>query len=213
MKKMLSVLILGLLLGTGIVMAQAAQPANPATPGAPGNEAPATPGAPGNATPATPGNEAGGQAAGQAAGQTQDLVATLKANPDFSDYVKYLEQSGMLEKLNDQCPATLFVPVNSAFSANDPFKDLGNDQTKLSDALKRYMVQGNLTAEQLSGKQTVTTLGGNDLPVATGEGGANAANAQNMNLSVGGTALGTAAITTSNGCTIYPINSLFNQDM
>lgn len=143
----------------------------------------------------------------------QDLAATLNANPDFSDYVKYLEQSGMLEKLNDQCPATLFVPVNSSFSTNDPFKDLGDDQTKLSDALKNYMVQGNLTAEQLGSQKTVKTLGGNDLPVTTGEGGATAANTQNMNLSVGGTPLGTAAITTSNGCTIYPINNLFNQGM
>lgn len=213
MNRSLLTLILGLLLTAGIVAAQDT-PATPATPTAPA--VPATP----DVTPATP------SAAGQTAATTSnaDLITTLEAHPEFSEFFSFLTETELLGMLSEGGgPFTVFVPTNEAFASHQAeLASLESDPAQLADFLEDYIVRGSVTADELMTMTTLDPLGDTALSVsvgpATGEApagdeaaGEQAAGAETRitNVEVDGVTLSEAPISTTDGSLIYPTDDLF----
>lgn len=102
------------------------------------------------------------------AGNTVADVAMADAN--FSTLVDLIQAAGIADQLKGAGPITVFAPTNAAFAALpagtiDTLK-LEKNRQKLTDILLFHVVNGNMTAADIKGMQTLTTNAGNaTLPV------------------------------------------------
>lgn len=111
---------------------------------------------------------------GSAEGMTDDPVGTAASNnPALSTLVTAVTQANLVDTLNDtSAQYTVFAPVNDAF-AKIPQEDLdavlaNNEQ--LTSILTLHVVPERLSAEELAGMQSVTTVQGQEITLAVENG-------------------------------------------
>jgi uncharacterized surface protein with fasciclin (FAS1) repeats len=78
-----------------------------------------------------------------------------------------LNSSGLLDKLNEQGPYTLFLPSDQAFAklSSDTMSGLLSDQQHLLSVVQYHVVAENLTPSDLANMSSVKTLNGATLSV------------------------------------------------
>ena len=96
-----------------------------------------------------------------------DIVDTAMASTAFSTLVRALNAAGLVETLKGQGPFTVFIPSDEAFAKlpADTLSGLLSDQQRLTNLLSYHVVQGRLTASDLTDGATLTTLSGEELRV------------------------------------------------
>lgn len=108
------------------------------------------------------------EASDGAAGE-QPAATAASQNPNLSTLVQAVEAAGLVETLNGEGPFTIFAPANCAFE-EIPEEDLNallEDTDALTNVLTYHVVQGEaLTAEDLAGMDSVTTVQGDDVTIA-----------------------------------------------
>ncbi|OOE93876.1 fasciclin [Salinivibrio sp. AR647] len=98
-----------------------------------------------------------------------DIVDTAMKNDDFSTLVAAVKAADLVDTLKGDGPFTVFAPTNAAF---DKLPD-GTVETllkpenkdKLTDILTYHVVPGKVTAEQVMGMSTATTVQGSDVMI------------------------------------------------
>lgn len=96
-----------------------------------------------------------------------NVVKALKAHGKFSTLVTAVKTAGLVETLKGPGPFTVFAPDNAAFAKLPPgaLDELLKDKEKLKSVLLFHVVSGNLTPEDMERAKTLTTVGGEKLPV------------------------------------------------
>ncbi len=99
----------------------------------------------------------------------------LSIADDFSTLFAAVETAGLTEALNGDGPFTVFAPLNNAFTdllidLQIPSTALFGDVDLLNTVLALHVVEGVFTAEDLAGVSSLTSLGGEELPVAVVDG-------------------------------------------
>ena len=96
------------------------------------------------------------------------------ANPDFSTLADLIQSAGLEETLTAEGPYTVFAPTNTAFEnlPEEVMQQLETDEEALAALLSFHVVEGELTAEDLAEMESVTTVAGTEISIATGPGGA-----------------------------------------
>jgi len=100
-----------------------------------------------------------------------DEARTALDNGDFTTMLRALELSGLAKDLEDK-EVTILAPTDTAFKALSAgtVTDLLANPGQIDDLLKRHIIDGLLTFDELSAKTSVKTMSGETLPV-TNEGG------------------------------------------
>jgi len=95
------------------------------------------------------------------------------ANPDFSTLADLIQSAGLEETLTAEGPYTVFAPTNTAFEnlPEEVMQQLETDEEALAALLSFHVVEGELTAEDLAEMESVTTVAGTEISIATGPGG------------------------------------------
>jgi branched-chain amino acid transport system substrate-binding protein len=130
---------------------------------------------------------------------SDDIVATLSGDPRFSTYVGLLHDAGLADALALLGPVTVFAPTNDAFAALPPgvLDDARSDPAKLRDLLMAGMVEGRVTAGDLTSGATLTTLSETTLTVGGSSG----------SVTVGGAPVVPPELDASNGI-IHPTSAV-----
>jgi uncharacterized surface protein with fasciclin (FAS1) repeats len=113
---------------------------------------------------------AGGTKAAPTAAEvgSQNLVATAKADPEFSTLARAIEAADLGTSLAAKGPYTLFAPTNAAF-AKLPAGELDRllqpaNRAQLKALLENHVVDGQAKADFFAGKQgEMVALGGSKL--------------------------------------------------
>jgi uncharacterized surface protein with fasciclin (FAS1) repeats len=121
---------------------------------------------------------------------TSTLAETVSGNSGLSTLAAALEAAGKVETLDDEdATFTVFAPANSAFE-NVDVESLTSNPGPLGDLLDYHVVQGEaLTASDLEGRESVTTVEGQELAVESSGG----------TITVGGVEVTQADVEASNG--------------
>ncbi|MDY7104625.1 MAG: fasciclin domain-containing protein [Actinomycetota bacterium] len=108
----------------------------------------------------------------------------------FSTLLDLVTQAGLAETLTTGGPFTVFAPTDAAFEellADPAIAEAVSDPEVLTRVLLYHVVEGAVTAADLQGVDSVTTLSGQELPVDV------------ANLMVGGASIAAADVEASNG--------------
>ena len=100
------------------------------------------------------------------------IAAIVSNDPNFSTLLAAVKAAGLVETLSGPSPFTVFAPTNAAF-AKIPQADLNallNDPAQLKAVLLYHVVPGKVTASQVTGLTSATTVNGADLNVSTSGG-------------------------------------------
>ncbi|WP_309570958.1 fasciclin domain-containing protein [Deinococcus sp.] len=100
------------------------------------------------------------------AGKT--IAGIVSNDPNFSTLLAAVKAAGLVETLSSPGPFTVFAPTNAAF-AKIPQADLNallNDPAKLKSVLLYHVVSGRVTAAQVMGMSSGTTVNGADVRVS-----------------------------------------------
>lgn len=86
---------------------------------------------------------------------------------DFSTMLELLQLSGLASEIEER-EVTILAPTEEAFSelSRDDITDLLANPTQIDDILKRHIIEGVLTFDELAAMSEVTTLSGDDLVVS-----------------------------------------------
>ena len=125
---------------------------------------------------------------------SDDVVHTLRSNPDFRTFSKALRRTGLDATLEGAGPYTVFAPSDAAFDAipKDQLKSIWNNKAELTQVLEYHILPANISAAQAMAMTSPTspaTLEGDTLQVTS-------ANSQVM---VNGNLVTTPDIQASNG--------------
>lgn len=119
------------------------------------------------ATTESGGDTSGGSAEESLASGT--IYDTLLADPEFSTLLSAIDVAGLGETLAGAGPYTIFAPTNAAFDALDPadLEALLADPTALSELLLGHVVSGEITSDQASSGEVLTSEQGTTIDLAT----------------------------------------------
>ena len=136
------------------------------------------------------GGDAPKAAAPQAAG---DLVDTAVAAGQFTTLATALEAAGLVDTLKGEGPFTVFAPTDAAFAAL-PAGTVENllkpeNKAQLVALLTYHVVPGRVTASQVAGMSSATTVQGGEIAIAAADGA----------VSVDGARVVTADVMATNG--------------
>ncbi|WP_240531935.1 fasciclin domain-containing protein, partial [Salinivibrio sp. YCSC6] len=96
-----------------------------------------------------------------------DIVDTAAKNDDFSTLVAAVKAAGLVDTLKGEGPFTVFAPTNAAFAKlPEGTVDMllkPENKDKLVDILTYHVVPGKVTAEQVMGMSSATTVQGSDI--------------------------------------------------
>lgn len=96
----------------------------------------------------------------------KNLIDTARAQANLTDFVEAVVKAGLVERLSEQGPYTVFAPDNEAFEKfKRDFKDEWDDATKLQKVLLSHVVSGRLMSKDLKNGTKLGTLGGQDLTI------------------------------------------------
>ncbi|QCF36294.1 fasciclin domain-containing protein [Salinivibrio sp. YCSC6] len=103
-----------------------------------------------------------------------DIVDTAAKNDDFSTLVAAVKAAGLVDTLKGEGPFTVFAPTNAAFAKlPEGTVDMllkPENKDKLVDILTYHVVPGKVTAEQVMGMSSATTVQGSDIMIKTSYG-------------------------------------------
>lgn len=139
--------------------------------------------------------------AGAAAVGTANIVATTKADGEFSTLAKAIDAAGLTQELSAAGPYTFFAPTDAAFAKLPP-EQLASlmqpaNKEQLRTLLQNHVVEGQAKAEYFAGKAgEMTALGGGKLALDGASG-----------VKVNGATIVKADIAASNGV-IHAIDSV-----
>lgn len=107
-----------------------------------------------------------GLAAAPAAAQ-QNIVEVAAGNDNFETLVQAVQAGNLAGTLSGGGPFTVFAPTDAAFDKlpSGALNNLLANQSQLRDVLTYHVVQGELTASALQGREYVTALNGDRIPV------------------------------------------------
>jgi len=103
----------------------------------------------------------------------KNIVETARESGQFSTFVQAIQASGLLERLSDEGPFTVFAPNDDAFSSIpiEEFTELIDDKKRLSHVLFYHIVHDRLTAESLRKIEYLQTLEGGELEIVASQDG------------------------------------------
>jgi uncharacterized surface protein with fasciclin (FAS1) repeats len=95
-----------------------------------------------------------------------DDVRGALADGDFSTMLDLLDLSGLSDEVEDR-EITVLAPSEDAFRAvsSDELADLVTDPERAKDVLRRHVLEGVYTYDELADLTEVTTIGGDTLPI------------------------------------------------
>ncbi len=132
----------------------------------------------------------------EATDSSGNLVATLRADANYSVFVRLLESSGLMATLNDGTPYTIFVPTNEALNSLDIDFDLAG--TALETFVRSHVFSGHFTPEALAELEGVMAMSGGEASVSSTD----------DSLTVGDLSIESAVWVTDNGV-IYQLDEPF----
>jgi branched-chain amino acid transport system substrate-binding protein len=91
------------------------------------------------------------------------LLATLQADPDFSNFVELVLLSGFGDEIDEAKRYTVFAPTDDVFT-DDVLDELRNDPERVRAALGYYVVEGEFPADSLT-PGLLPTINGSSLEV------------------------------------------------
>ncbi|UCD24701.1 MAG: fasciclin domain-containing protein, partial [Gemmatimonadota bacterium] len=102
--------------------------------------------------------------------QSNDLVSTAASAGSFGTLLTAVDAAGLTSTLATGGPFTVFAPTDAAFDAlpAGTLDALLADTDALAEVLLYHVAQGEITAAQLDGASSVTTLQGQKIAVTSG---------------------------------------------
>ena len=94
--------------------------------------------------------------------EKQDILGTAAAAGNFTTLAAAVEAAGLTETLSGEGPFTVFAPTDEAFAAlpEGQFDELLANPEQLASILTYHVVEGEVTSDQLTEGQEVTTVNG-----------------------------------------------------
>ena len=104
---------------------------------------------------------------------TMNIVETASAHGSFNTLVAAVKAAGLVETLSGEGPFTVFAPTDEAFAAipKAELESLLADKEALTAVLTYHVVPGRVTAADVSGLRSATTLQGQSVQVRVGQEG------------------------------------------
>ena len=121
---------------------------------------------------------------------SKNIVETAREAGSFTTLLAAVDAAGLGDTLADGGPFTVFAPTDEAFAKLPPgtVESLLRDPARLTDVLTYHVVPGRVTAAQVVGLESATTVQGGELPIET-----------NGGVHVGGASVVSADIEAGNG--------------
>ncbi len=103
---------------------------------------------------------------------TADIVDTAVGAGSFTTLVAAVQAAGLVDTLKGEGPFTVFAPTDEAFAKLPPgtVESLLKDKAKLTAILTYHVVPGRVTAADVGGLTTATTVQGGALAIDTSAG-------------------------------------------
>ncbi|MBL8620935.1 MAG: fasciclin domain-containing protein [Myxococcales bacterium] len=103
---------------------------------------------------------------------TADIVDTAVGAGSFTTLVAAVQAAGLVDTLKGDGPFTVFAPTDEAFAKLPPgtVEALLKDKAKLTAILTYHVVPGRVTAADVAGLTTATTVQGGALAIDTSAG-------------------------------------------
>jgi len=100
------------------------------------------------------------------------ILQTVKNAGTFKSLVAAIKLSGLEDILSKKGPFTIFAPSDKAFGKVpvEQMEALMKNKEQLSHMISFHVVQGKLTAKDISGLKTATTLEGQPLEIEAKKG-------------------------------------------
>lgn len=100
-----------------------------------------------------------------------DKAADALKDGDFTTMLRLLELSGIADEIEGH-EITILAPTDSAFTdiSSDELENLLTNPTQIDDVLKRHIIDGLLTYDELAAMSEVTTMSGDTLTVSDDNG-------------------------------------------
>jgi len=99
----------------------------------------------------------------------ETIVEVAAGNDSFDTLVRAIKQAELVHTLENKGPFTVFAPTDSAFNAlpDETLEALLRDRNRdrLAAILSYHVVSGELTADKIASKTTLTTVNGQRLSV------------------------------------------------
>jgi len=104
---------------------------------------------------------------------SMNIVETASAHGSFNTLVAAVKAAGLVETLSGEGPFTVFAPTDEAFAAipKAELESLLADKEALTAVLTYHVVPGRVTAADVSGLRSATTLQGQSVQVKVGQEG------------------------------------------
>jgi uncharacterized surface protein with fasciclin (FAS1) repeats len=101
-----------------------------------------------------------------------DIVATAGANGSFTTLITAVKAAGLVETLQGAGPFTVFAPTDAAFAAlpAGTLDSLLADPKALKKVLLYHVVSGKVTADQVVGLTSATSVEGSPIKIAVKDG-------------------------------------------
>jgi len=103
-----------------------------------------------------------------------DIIDTALSAGNFSTLAAALGAAGLIETLKGDGPFTVFAPTDEAFSKipSETLSELlqPENRGKLTAILTYHVVSGRVTADQVTGLESATSLQGQTLKISTKDG-------------------------------------------
>jgi uncharacterized surface protein with fasciclin (FAS1) repeats len=101
-----------------------------------------------------------------------DIVATADANGSFKTLITAVKAAGLVETLQGAGPFTVFAPTDAAFAAlpAGTLDGLLADPEALKKVLLYHVVSGKVTADQVVGLTSATSVESSPIKVAVKDG-------------------------------------------
>lgn len=108
-----------------------------------------------------------------AQGTDQTIVDVAASNPDFSTLVTALKSADLVDTLNGDGPFTVFAPTNEAFAAlpTGALDALLANVDQLTKVLTYHVVPGMVTADDVMGLTSATTVEGEPITISASSSG------------------------------------------
>ena len=103
---------------------------------------------------------------------TKDIIDNAAKSADHTTLVAAVKAAGLVETLKGDGPFTVFAPTDEAFAKlpEGTLEALLADKERLTEILTYHVVAGKVTAAQVTGLDSATTLEGSALPIDTSAG-------------------------------------------
>jgi uncharacterized surface protein with fasciclin (FAS1) repeats len=103
---------------------------------------------------------------------TNDIVQTATEAGSFKTLLTAVEAAGLVETLQGTGPFTVFAPTDEAFAAlpAGTLDGLLADKEALKKVLLYHVVQGAVTADQVVGLTSATSVEGSPIAIAVKDG-------------------------------------------